>query len=1549
VADGARHLRTVKPVAPSFEELYFDGADPSDLGFLDPSDREGAARAHRQLAATRPQGVAVVRVSNPTSAADGWDSPHTVIEIVTDDMPFIVDSVTAYLAREGFEVYLLLHPVIDGESYVHVEIPRESDRSVLARLRAALADVLADVRAAVDDWEAMRDRVRVAADRLRQLPVARRDAADASEAVEFLEWLVDDHFTFVGACDAAGDEALGIARRRVPAGMPGLDGATDALTITKALERSTVHRAVPLDVVGVKRFDDRGAIVGEDRFLGLFAADVYSDSVADVPVVRRRAADILGRAGFAPRSHDYRALAHVLETLPRDELFRLPTDELFSTALAIMQLGERRRVRLFASRDRWGRFVSCLVYLPRDRYTTTVRVAILDALQRAYHGTEVDFTALVGESVLAQLRIVVQTAGPQVVDDAEVEKQLATIARAWTDELREALIAARGEEAGLDTWSQWADAFPAAYQADVAPADAARAVDVLEAGDELAIRVVRATLDGAVPRLELYRVGEPLLLSNVMAVLEYLDVVVIDERPYIITPPDGSPRHVYSFGVRPSSGDALAAPDVQPRLTELFLGVWAGTIENDALNRLVLRAGLDARQVVVLRALVKYLHQAGTRFAESSFADALAANPRAAQLLVELFAVRFDPALAPSERDQRSSELTGELGREIDAVTSLDEDRILRGLLELVLALVRTNAYANENSVDVLAVKIDPAELARLPAPRPAHEIWVYSPRVEGAHLRAGDIARGGIRWSDRRDDFRTEILGLMKAQTEKNAVIVPVGAKGGFVVKSAPAAEVAPAEVEACYRAFVGALLDLTDNVVDGRVVPPSGVVCHDGDDPYLVVAADKGTARFSDVANAIAAEHRYWLGDAFASGGSAGYDHKEMGITSRGAWVSVRAHFRAMDVDADAAPLTVVGIGDMSGDVFGNGMLRSSHIKLVAAFDHRHVFVDPDPDPTVSFRERTRLFALPSSSWADYDPALISAGGAVYPRQAKTCDVSPEARRVLGIDEDARALTPDDVVSAILRAPVDLLFNGGIGTFVKASAESHADVADRANDAVRVDAVDLRCRVVAEGGNLGLTQLARVEYALTPSPFRGGARGRVNTDAIDNSAGVDCSDHEVNIKILLRAAVEAGHISMAERDTLLAAMTDEVAMLVLADNEAQTNALEIAAVEAYDFVGVHARQIERLEQRGVLDRALEHLPSAKAMQERHAAGLGLTSPELAVLLAFTKLSLQRALVTSDVPDDVYLGHELLAYFPSAVRERFADLVERHELRREIVATAVANAVVNRAGISYLSRLSDETGADLPRLARAHVAARDVFGMVEVWTAIDALDLRVPAATQDSLFLLVRRMVERAARWLIRHGGPLDLTATVSRYRDPVESLVDRAQDLALGDALATFDATIGRLVVDGVPEALARRVAALEIATDALPIAAVAEASGAAIDDVARVHFALAARLRLGWLRARIAELPRGDRWQIEARAGLRDDVADLHRALTEAVLAATPGDTDASGRVEAWVAHNADAAARAEGVLTDIETVGTYDLATLGAARRELRDLVDLSRSA
>jgi glutamate dehydrogenase len=1546
---------------------YLDAAELHDLAVFSPQDVAGAVLTHLRIVGTRSPGDAIVSVENPSREHDGWESPHTLVEIVTDDMPFLVDSVSAAIVGRGYDIHLLFHPLFGGESHLHVEIDRETDRALLDSLRDELVAVIADVGAVVRDWQPMRDRVLARAAELRRAPPPTAESGDVVEAATFLEWLADDHFTFIGASaydvvDTDGGAArrlvpgseLGFLRDRPPSEpSDGSAGAAFVLTLTKARECSTVHRVARLDSVGVKRFDPAGTVVGEDRFLGLYTANVYSQSATTVPILRRKTAQVMARAGLPPKGHDGRALAHILETFPRDELFRLSVDELFAIAMGILGMGARRRVRLFVSRDDLGAFVSCLVYLPRDRYTTPVRIKIVEALRRAFDGAEVDYTVLVSDDVMARLHVVVTTPGARPAGsgvDLALEAELSTLARTWGDDFRDALVGAHGEEVGLDMFRTWADAFPLSYQLDVSAADAVGDLAVLtnlDPGGDLELRIQQPASRDDIVRAKLYRSGSALVLSDVMPLLEHLGVTVVDERPYAVTVPRDDTRWVYAFGIRADAGDALFGPVVQARVRELFLGVFAGEIENDGLNRLVLRCELTARDIVILRALCKYLRQAGLRFTDAYLADTLTGNRAATRLVVELFHARLDPDRV---RDDANVErVVGDLTAAIEAVTSLDADRILRSLMHVVLATVRTNAYqraaragsaGDGNAPTVtkayVAVKLDPASLDFLPAPLPRHEIWVYAPHVEAVHLRAGDIARGGIRWSDRREDFRTEILGLMKAQTAKNSVIVPVGAKGGFVVKqpfTAVATRPSPDAVLAAYQTFIRGLLDLTDNVVDGAVVGPERVLRHDGDDPYLVVAADKGTATFSDVANALAAEYGYWLGDAFASGGSAGFDHKAMGITSRGAWMSVRAHFRSLGIDADTASLTVVGIGDMSGDVFGNGLLRSRHVRLVAAFDHRHVFVDPDPDPERSYEERARLFQLPGSSWSDYDPGLLSPGGGVFSRTAKSVTLSPQGREVLGVAQ--ATLTPDELVSAVLRAPADLLWNGGVGTFVKASTESHLDVADRANDAVRVDAGELRCRVVAEGGNLGFTQRGRVEFALTG--------GRINTDAIDNSAGVDASDHEVNIKILLQRAIAQGALAAGpERDALLERMTDDVARLVLAHNEGQANALEIASVEAAALIGVHARQMERLEQGGHLDRALEGMPTPKAIQERHAAGLGLTAPELAVLLAATKLELERELVTSDVPDDAYLHTELVAYFPTILRDDLRDAIGTHPLRRQIVATVVANAVVDRAGISFLSRLSDETGFGLPTLTRAHLIARDVFAAATTWSAIDALDLQVPAAIQDDMFLSVRRLVERAARWLVHHETDLMLGPTVERYAATVQAITAALPDLLVGVAADELLADADRLRASGVPDALALRVAVCEAVVAALPVTVLAGLHDEDPLAVGRLHFVLAERLGLDWLRERIGELPRADRWQTEARAALRDDFYESQRALTDAALSATPSESSPEARADQWISAHEAEVARYRRVVDDIEAAGELDLATLAVARRALREL-------
>jgi glutamate dehydrogenase len=1384
---------------------------------------------------------------------------------------------------------------------------------------------------------------------------------------------------------------------RVPAELRRSSPPAVPLVLTKAAARATVHRPAALDYVGVKRYDSDGSVIGERRFLGLYTSTTHKAPTAEIPVLRRTVAEVKKRAGFAAASHDAKALAEVIEALPRLELLEVTPAELYDTALGILALQERQRVRLFVRRDRFGRHWSCLVYVPLDRYTQAVRHRITDILLTAFAGTGFEYSAQVGESVLARLHFVVHTdpgarqnyLAPGSTPDFEaLEARIAQATRSWADDLSGALLEGYGEERGLALLRRYGGAFPAAYREDFPARAAVADIGHMESltptnpapeRGSIALSLAQplepiAGENGSgLLRFKLFAAGRPLPLSDVLPLLENMGVRVLDQRPYEVRlaangEADDDVVWIHDFGLRPPDG-GLEADGVKGIFTEAFAATWRGEAENDGFNRLVLAAGLTGREVGVLRAYSKYLRQVGSAFSQSYMERTLTANPHIARLLVELFHARFDPARQP-DPDDEASVLTKRLEASIDAVAGLDEDRILRSFLALVQATLRTNWFRRAGAAGhPVAFKLDPSQVPDLPLPRPRYEIFVSSPRVEGVHLRGGRVSRGGLRWSDRQEDFRTEVLGLMKAQMVKNAVIVPVGAKGGFVMKRPPAGQEKPAqrealsaEVAACYRDFVSALLDVTDNIIDGEVVRPPAVVTYDGDDPYLVVAADKGTATFSDLANSIAAEYGFWLGDAFASGGSSGYDHKKMGITAKGAWESVKRHFRGLGIDADTAPITAVGIGDMSGDVFGNGLLCSRGLKLVAAFDHRHVFLDPDPDPSAGAAERERLFHLPRSSWVDYDPAVISAGGGVFPRTAKLIPLSPEARASLGTD--AEALRPADLVKAVLRAPVDLLWNGGIGTYVKASAETHGDVGDKANDAVRIDAGELRARVVGEGGNLGFTQRGRIEFAL--------AGGLINTDAIDNSGGVDCSDHEVNIKILLDTVVADGEMTVRQRDRLLAEMTGEVAAMVLRDNFDQTGALATARAQAGPMVGVHARYLRRLESGGGLDRAIEFLPTDEVLAQRRSAGTGLTGPEFAVLLAYTKLDVSARLLTSDGPEDPWLCRELAAYFPAPLRDsRFASAMERHPLRREIIASRITNVLVDRAGTSFIHRLTEETGATVPDLARAHVAAWETFGLAELWHGVEALDNIVPAATQIDMLLPVRRLAERATRWLVRHGSqPLDIAAIVAANAPGAARLAallptllspsdrEKADTLAAGwvDAGVGKDLAVRVAALDGLAPALdVLQVAGLQVAGLDAPVGALVTGPGEPGDvilgEVAAVYFALGTFLELDWLRDRIAALPRDDRWQALARSALGDDYARERAALTAEVLrgargmgGAPPIEAARAARdlVEPWMAMHRPAVERFHLVVDDIRSGAPPDLAALSVAMREARAL-------
>jgi glutamate dehydrogenase len=1554
-------------VAERFAHLYYAEVDPDELQARSALDLEGAAAAHLDFARRFAPGKAKVRAYNPTREQHGWQSTHTVIEVVNDDMPFLVDSVAMEVNGQGLTLHLVIHPVLrvvrdergelvafhkpadspQGrlESFMHVEVDRQSDAAKLAELETRIAKVLADVRAAVEDWKPMRSRLQEV---VGSLESARSGLppAELEEGRAFLAWLLNEHFTFLGCRDyeiatAGGEDVLrivpgsgrGILRER-PGETLSASFATlppearkrarvkELLVLTKANARSTVHRPGHLDYVGIKHFDAKGEVRGETRFLGLYTHTAYAENPTQVPLVRRKIAEVVARAGLLPAGHSGKALASILETYPRDELLQIGAEDLYRNAMAILQLGERQRLRLLVRQDPYARFVSCLIFVPRERFNTELRMRFQRILTESFNGVSSDFDVDLSSAALGRILMRIRTRPGEMAgtpDLKALEGRLVQAMRRWEDDLQTALLERHGEARAAALFRRYERAFPASYREEYSVREAVTDIEMIEQLDpatDLGMNLhLRAGRPGML-NFKIYRRGSGVPLSDSVPLLERLGVRVQYEHPHAVEPAGAAPARVVDFGLVPLSPD-LEITRVREAFHEAFLGMFQGALEADNLNRLVLGAGLSAREISVLRAYARYLRQGTSTFSLAYVEQALGVNPRIAALLVRLFFARMG-----SEGDE--AKIAAEISAALEEVQNLDEDRILRSFLAVIQATNRTNYFLNK---DYLSFKLDPKRVPNLPEPRPMFEIWVYSPRFEAVHLRGGRVARGGLRWSDRMEDFRTEVLGLMKAQMVKNVVIVPVGAKGGFVLKRAPAGdrEALMKEGVACYQDFLRGMLDITDNVVDGKVVPPKGVARLDGDDPYLVVAADKGTATFSDYANAVSQEYGFWLGDAFASGGSAGYDHKKMAITARGAWESVKRHFRELGLDTQSTDFTVAGIGDMSGDVFGNGMLLSRHIRLLAAFDHRHVFLDPSPDPAKSFAERERLFRLPRSSWADYDAKLISKGGGVFPRSAKSIAVSAEAAKVLGIE--SKNLTPNELISAILKAPVELLYNGGIGTYVKSSRESHAEVGDRANDAIRVNGADLRCKVVAEGGNLGFTQLGRVEYALKG--------GKINTDAIDNSAGVSCSDHEVNIKILLRSVNLGGD----ERNQLLAAMTEEVAALVLRDNYFQTQSLSVSAALATSLLDAQYRFIKTLEKAGRLNRALEFLPNDEAFDERRAAKQGLTNPERAVLLAYSKIALYDELLASEVPDDPWIGTALERYFPEPLRARFKREIPAHALRREIVATHVTNSMINRVGSTFVHRMQEETGAAPPDVVRAYLITREVFGMVQLWRAIEALDYKAADRVQTAMVIDAGRLIVRATLWFLRHRAHLaDLSRAIDHFRSGAERVAALFPQLLPATERAGFDAAAARLERDGVPAALAANVAALDALFNALDVVEVADQLGRDIEAVARLHFAMAGELDFPWLRSAIGRLPADSHWDTLAKAALRDDLAGMLRALTADALRAAP----AADGLAAWKTRNAVLYERFRQVLADLHGAQSPDLAMLSVALRELRNL-------
>jgi len=1566
---------------------YFTDVPHEDIQGRSPVIMGQAAVAHLEFARTRKRGQALLRIFSPNKKQHGYQSAYTIIEMVNDNMPFLVDSVSAAINRQNLAIHMTVHPVLrvhrdsrgklksisnlgdEGgqiESYVRFVIDRESDQNHLNILEHEISKVLADVRVSVRDWRKMRDKMLEAASTLNRGPTG-ADAAVRMETDALLQWMADDHFTFLGYREyklrKRGDKQFLTPVKGSGLGVLSSDGrggravelskemqrhtrSKDWLIITKANSRATVHRHIFLDYVGVKIFDRNGNAVGEKRFIGLFTSVAYSESPRNIPFLRLKVQRVLESAQVDPAGHRGKALLHILDSFPRDELFQASIKDLVRTTIGILNLQDRRRVKFFLRRDAFRRFFSCIVYVPREKYTTAIRRGVEEILLEEFQGLSVDSSVQIVDSPLARLHTIVRTgvdSRPRI-SIRRIENRIEQVVIGWRDHLRVQLTDRFGQDEGFALFREYGECFSPGYEGDTEPRIACldvKRIDGILKGEHDNFLLLHRPPDSEENKMHFraFRKDEPLLLSRVLPLLEDLGTDVYSERPHRLKLKSGERFWIQDFQLHVENIEELDVDAAAVRFQEGFRQALCGESESDSFNELILAAGLNTRQTALIRCYAKFILQLGIPFSQNAMEEVLVAHASLACALVRQFEFQFDPQFSKKTRAERLQSCTAVIARGVAKARSLDEDRILTAFAGAISATLRTNYFqpdAEGNPKNYISIKVDPSIIPEVPLPKPKYEIFVYSPRVEGVHLRGGNIARGGIRWSDRREDFRTEVLGLMKAQVVKNTVIVPTGAKGGFFAKRMPEGdrEAVMAEGIACYRIFISGLLDITDNVVDDKIVPPARVVRRDSDDPYLVVAADKGTATFSDIANGIAADYDFWLDDAFASGGSAGYDHKKMGITARGAWEAVSRHFREQDIDIQKDPFTVAAIGDMSGDVFGNGMLLSRKIKLLAAFNHMHIFLDPDPDMAASFRERQRIFRMGRSSWEDYDDKLISKGGGVFSRQAKQIKLSPEARRMLGTVENS--MRPLELIRTILRMQVDLWWNGGIGTYIKASTESHADVGDRSNDSVRINANELRCKVVGEGGNLGLTQRARIEYSLNG--------GRINTDFIDNSAGVDSSDREVNIKILLSTAAQERGLTREKRNTLLAEMTDDVAKFVLRNNYLQTQSISMMEARARERLSETARLINDLEKTGLLDRDLEFLPDDVEIDDRRQRKQGLTRPELAVILSYAKIDLYNGLESSDQALDDFLTTDPQRYFPPLLRRRYVELIPGHRLSRQILATLIANNIVNRMGPAFVKRMQVDTGADVVTIARAYVVAKEVCQASEIWHMIESLDNEIPATIQQSMMFDVSRILRHACSWLIeRYGDDLDIVDSVEELKKSMATIYSRALSIVVGPAKKRQKTSALEYMRHGVPEKLAKKMASLLLTRGGLDIADLANRYRKDVKETARMYAGMSDRLGIVWMNRCVESLEVEGRWQALARSNLRDDFYRIRRDFATVLLGGRsrkkPEDV-----FDAWIQKNSASVRLFDSILAEMRLRSDIDFATLTVAAQELRKLTD-----
>ena len=1574
-----------------FAKCLYAHMSKDDLNARNDSDLYGAVLSLWNALNKTPVGQTHIRVFNPSQSKHGWQSTHTIIEVIHPDMPFLVDSVGMALNRSGITAHMMLHTplaiersekLVSHVSYVKdskenadkvavflIEIDRQSSEQEIKVLAKDIESVFADVAVSVNDWQAMSDKLSQTVKELPKRPFP-GEKQELEETINFLTYLNNHHFTLLGYRQydlkrVEGDvelvpnmsSSLGLMNK------PGKEqpeqglllstfsdsarkGAVDQslLILTKSSAKSRVHRPAYVDYIGVKRFDKKGNVIGEDRFIGLYASTLYNRSPREIPLLAEKVQRVLDRSGLTPRSHDYKALLNILENLPRDELIQASDDELSSMAHGVLEMQDRDKLKLFVRKDGFGRFLSCLVYVSKDRYNTKLRQDTQRILAQHFDSKEdVEFTTYFSESTLARTHYLVKVDNNNMdVDVAAIENNLIEAARSWEDKLNSSLNAALGEEKGTGLSKRYLNAFPPSYKDDALPSSAVVDIQQLEALDDehklgmLFYQPQETALNDNKVRLKLFHKDEPIHLSDVLPMLENFGLRVINERPYEVKTADGATFWILDFlmTVQGAATDNLA--DSQDRFQTALSLVWQKKLEDDGFNRIVLASGLTGREVSVLRAYAKYMRQIDATFSQAYIEETFTRYPQIADLLVKMFIRKFNPKL----KTRTLGKFMEQINLRLDEVSSLDDDRIIRRYLDLINATLRTNFYqtdATGNPKAYISFKFAPNLIPEMPRPLPKFEIFVYSTRIEGVHLRGGKVARGGLRWSDRREDFRTEVLGLVKAQQVKNTVIVPVGAKGGFVCKQLPTEggrEAFFTEGQECYRMFIRGLLDITDNIVNGEIVPPVDVVRHDEDDPYLVVAADKGTATFSDIANAIAIEYNFWLGDAFASGGSNGYDHKKMGITAKGGWESVKRHFREVGIDCQTTDFSCVGIGDMAGDVFGNGMLLSRHTRLVAAFNHMHIFIDPNPDTESSYVERERLFNLPRSSWEDYNAKLISKGGGLFLRSAKSITLSAEMQQMLGTDK--ASMPPNELMKELLKMPVDLIWNGGIGTYVKASRETHAEVGDRANDAIRVNGKEVRAKIIGEGGNLGCTQLGRIEYASNG--------GRINTDFVDNVGGVDCSDNEVNIKILLNALVAEGELTVKQRNRLLEEMTEEVSEIVLQDCKDQTRTISVTQVRGAEQLKEQIRFIQYLEKDGKLDRALEFLPSEDELAERLANGRALTRPELSVLVAYAKMVLKEQLVTPEITEDTLLSQLLIAYFPKKLQEKYSDKMAQHPLRGEIIATSLANELVNDMGLNFVQRMQDETGASVADAAICYTMAREVFGLADLTKSITDLNGIVPAVVQGEMLHQLRRNMRRACRWFLRHRSRnMSIEQTVAFFKPVFEELKANVSQYMVEDEVVAINAEVNALVKENVPESVARVVANMSTLFSALDIAQIAQHEDKSVALVAETYFKLGAKVELHWFLEQISAQPVANHWQALARAAFREELDWQQRALSSVVLRKCTSTCEAEVIISQWIDSNQMLLERWFHMLADFKTSQSHEFAKFSVALRELNLLI------